>query len=182
MSSHPGSKLSERCVSPEALIHATNYRIDAEYYITRNIIPPLERLLGTVGINVKQWFDDMPRPTSVSSEVYSTRLGIQSYMKSDSCLVCDTEMAILADSEKKDNRDMICVYCRNDSTYVLQSRLNLYKKRQKALEDVCRSCSGFEHIFPSECVSQDCPIFYQRMRNKLQVASNQHGLSSDAKD
>ena len=35
--------------------------MDYEYYIQRNIIPPLERLFRLMGVNVRTWYDEMPK-------------------------------------------------------------------------------------------------------------------------
>lgn len=57
----PGSRLIDRCVAPETLLHDAQLELDAEYYITKNIIPPLERIFNLVGANVRQWYDEMPK-------------------------------------------------------------------------------------------------------------------------
>ena len=35
--------------------------LDSAYYITKNIIPPLERIFNLVGANVAKWYDEMPK-------------------------------------------------------------------------------------------------------------------------
>ncbi len=60
----PGARLADRCVAPEDLLGggpASHLRLDAEYYIAKNLIPPLERIFNLVGANVRQWYDEMPR-------------------------------------------------------------------------------------------------------------------------
>jgi hypothetical protein len=36
-------------------------RLDAKYYITRVLIPPLDRIFGLLGADVRSWYDDMPK-------------------------------------------------------------------------------------------------------------------------
>ncbi|CAG0884565.1 unnamed protein product [Cyprideis torosa] len=36
-------------------------RLNAEYYITRAIVPPLDRCLGLLGVSSLQWYTDLPR-------------------------------------------------------------------------------------------------------------------------
>ena len=36
-------------------------RLDAAYYISRVLIPPLERIFNLVGADVRSWFDEMPK-------------------------------------------------------------------------------------------------------------------------
>ncbi|KAK3331099.1 hypothetical protein B0H66DRAFT_88702 [Apodospora peruviana] len=57
----PGAKLVDRCVAPEDLLNNPHGTLDAEYYIGKNIIPPLERIFNLVGANVRAWYDEMPK-------------------------------------------------------------------------------------------------------------------------
>ena len=73
------SRLVDRAVAPEDLLnskyvhlspdsidsHILNAnrtsQLDGMYYISRVLIPPLERILNLVGADVKSWFFDVPR-------------------------------------------------------------------------------------------------------------------------
>ncbi|TPX14878.1 uncharacterized protein E0L32_004987 [Thyridium curvatum] len=57
----PGARLADRCVAPEDLLGSAHLALDAEYYISKNLIPPLERIFNLVGANVRQWYDEMPK-------------------------------------------------------------------------------------------------------------------------
>ena len=37
-------------------------QLDGYYYISRVLIPPLERIFNLVGADVKQWFNEMRKP------------------------------------------------------------------------------------------------------------------------
>jgi DNA polymerase zeta len=71
-------------------------RLDGEYYITKNIIPPLERIFNLVGANVRNWYEDMPKPHREQLHIReasrpTTSSTIHSYMKSRVCAVCTRE-------------------------------------------------------------------------------------------
>jgi DNA polymerase zeta len=72
-------------------------RLDAEYYITKTLIPPLERIFNLVGANVRSWYEDMPKVyTRNEKDLYnqpdlSRRATIHSFMKSRFCAVCKAE-------------------------------------------------------------------------------------------
>ncbi|KAJ5144472.1 hypothetical protein N7526_001980 [Penicillium atrosanguineum] len=101
----PGSRLIDRCVAPEALLHDAQLDLDAEYYITKNLIPPLERIFNLVGANVRQWYDEMPKvqrirrvETSSSLDRPTKGLGmlkktLESYMRSSSCILCKAKLS-----------------------------------------------------------------------------------------
>jgi len=60
ISGPPGSRLIDRCVTPEELLSNPHATLDADYYIAQ-LIPPLERIFGLVGANVRSWYDEMPK-------------------------------------------------------------------------------------------------------------------------
>ena len=76
----PGSRVVDRAVSPHDLLRDryahgsvhlfiflsrdvvhSHKRLDAAYYISRVLIPPLERIFNLVGADVRSWYDEMPK-------------------------------------------------------------------------------------------------------------------------
>lgn len=168
----PGARLTDRCVAPEELIENDHLELDAEYYISKNLIPPLERIFNLVGANVRQWYDEMPKVQRIrrvdanlqlqgqSKERAIGRKTLESYMKSSSCLVC---------KEKLDSRRPICPACWEDkpnSLLSLRTRLNVEERKLLDLHKICQSCSGLSPLDEVTCDSKDCPVFYTRTRQK----------------
>jgi DNA polymerase zeta len=173
----PGSRLIDRCVAPQTLLHDAQLELDAEYYITKNLIPPLERIFNLVGANVRQWYDEMPkvqrirrvdasalsRPTpNPNAAIFgaSMRKTLESYMRSSSCVICrarlsDTTVPVCEDCLKQPHLALLDVV----------SRLQRAEKRVVDLEAVCRSCMGVTPADEVSCDSMDCPVFYSRTRN-----------------
>ena len=185
----PGSRLIDRCVAPETLLNDAQLDLDAEYYITKNIIPPLERIFNLVGANVRQWYDEMPKfhrirriegtttstsTTSTSSSSYlipqtTMTIGktLESYMKSSLCLVCKTNK--ISESINSSHRNLpLCNNCLQTphiSLLALTSRRQVAEKRVLDLHRICRSCMGVSFGDEVNCDSKDCPIFYSRTRH-----------------
>ena len=58
-----GARLVDMVVPPHALVEAAGkLRLHAVYYITKQIIPALERVLNLVGADPRAWFTAMSRP------------------------------------------------------------------------------------------------------------------------
>lgn len=57
----PGQTLADRTIEVNDLLESPELSLDSEYYICKNIIPPLERIFNIVGANVRQWYDEMPK-------------------------------------------------------------------------------------------------------------------------
>lgn len=165
----PGARLIDRCVAPDVLLNDEHSELDAEYYISKNIIPPLERIFNLMGANVRQWYDEMPKvqrvrriDTNLLQDVNGALVSkktLESYMKSSSCLVC---------RRKSEDRQAICIDCMQHaekSMLILQSRLNGEEEKKLNLERVCRSCSGLSFGERVQCDSKDCPVYYTRRRH-----------------
>ncbi|ODH51256.1 hypothetical protein GX48_02685 [Paracoccidioides brasiliensis] len=177
ISGAPGARLIDRCVPPEVLLHDSQLELDAEYYISKNIIPPLERIFNLVGANVRQWYDEMPKYqrvrrvesaeeyASASREgVFSTKKTLESYMKSSSCVVCREKL--------DEGEEQICNGCLRDSHVSLlhmRNRLMKEERRDVYLQKICRSCMGASWGEEVRCDSKDCPVFYTRTRQGSQL-------------
>ncbi|KAK0112200.1 DNA polymerase zeta [Cadophora gregata f. sp. sojae] len=171
----PGARLIDRCVAPEKLLENEHSELDAEYYISKNLIPPLERIFNLVGANVRSWYDEMPKVQRVrridaslqlqglSKELTINRKTLESYMKPSSCLVC---------KEKLEVEGSICPMCLADEPTALlklRSRLDSAERRFMDLQKICQGCSGISPLDEVRCDSKDCPVFYTRTRQKARL-------------
>ncbi|ELR03229.1 DNA polymerase zeta [Pseudogymnoascus destructans] len=173
----PGARLIDRCVAPETLLQSDHNELDSEYYISKNLIPPLERIFSLVGANVRSWYDEMPKVQRVRrvdvgpqlagqpADVPFNKKTLESYMKSSSCLVCQ---------DKLESNAAICPTClgnRPSSMLALQTRLTAMERKYQELESVCRSCSNISWTDEVRCDSKDCPVFYSRVKEKARLTT-----------
>ncbi|KAL8953981.1 MAG: hypothetical protein Q9222_000191 [Ikaeria aurantiellina] len=173
----PGARLIDRCVAPEVLLNNDHHELDAEYYISKNLIPPLERIFNLLGANVRQWYDEMPKFQRIrridtealarSKELIMSKKTLESYMKSSACVVC---------REKLEEESPICKVCMEQahtSLLALRKRQTTAEHKAINLERVCRSCAGLSWGEEVRCDSKDCPVFYTRSRHmaSLRTAS-----------
>ncbi|KAI1121306.1 DNA polymerase family B [Nemania abortiva] len=158
-----GARLIDRCVAPEELLSNSHLSLDSEYYISKNLIPPLERIFNLVGANVRQWYDEMPKVQRIHrlDPSYGTLMSkktLESYMKAAACLVCGT---------KTRNEGSICTRCQADvpaSVLRLQTQLNEEETKLLDVNKICQSCAGLAPLDEVPCDSKDCPVFYTRMK------------------
>ncbi|EER38660.1 polymerase zeta subunit [Histoplasma capsulatum H143] len=179
ISGAPGARLIDRCVAPEVLLHDSQLELDAEYYISKNLIPPLERIFNLVGANVRQWYDEMPKYQRVrrieggasnvpanKEGLFSAKKTLESYMKLSSCVVCREKL--------EGGEEQICTGCLRDShvsLLQLKSRLMKEERKEFFLHKICRSCMGVSWGEEVKCDSKDCPVFYTRTRQGSQLRS-----------
>ncbi|KAF3039111.1 DNA polymerase zeta [Didymella keratinophila] len=145
----PGARLIDRCVAPEVLLANDHLELDAEYYISKNLIPPLERIFNLVGANVRMWYDEMPKVQRMRQITVplpnQPNLGIvggqtnlkktlESYMKTSSCLVCRAKLP--------PPPTYLPGVAPGTVLLTLKERIWKAEVRVKEVDMVCRSCSG----------------------------------------
>ncbi|KAG2366540.1 hypothetical protein BDR07DRAFT_1395782 [Suillus spraguei] len=163
----PQMRLVDRAVSPEELLQNKHMQLDASYYISRVLIPPLERVFNLVGADVRTWFDDMPKtirvnhpnPLAMSPQkkrITVNRLKIDEHFQSSQCLACGGLSS-----------DGICGRCQRTPWETMPTLLNQMRKGEARLLDVqrvCASCASTANAEPIECINIDCPWLFDRKK------------------
>lgn len=163
----PGARLIDRSVAPEDLLTNPHWQLDAEYYISKNLIPPLERIFNLVGANVRQWYDEMPKVQRIHqahNQPGLKKMTLESYMRSTHCRVCNTKFA--------DEGQTLCPACRENpagSLFTLQTRLGAEERSYQDVLSICRTCSGLSPLEDVRCDSKDCPVFWTRTKQRTKV-------------
>ena len=178
----------ERCVEPERVDLRRHAELDAEYYINKNLIPPLERIFNLVGANVRQWYDEMPKVQRIrllggpkEGEVNTkTKKTMESYMGSSLCLVCRAKLPPVPAGVEEPQLPL-CGECKDGQTQktilALRGKLQKAERRARDLDRVCRSCANVAWGEKVKCDSRDCAVFYSRVkaRTQLRVVENSVG-------
>jgi DNA polymerase zeta len=61
----PGARLVDLVVSPhDVLRNPQRYKVNAKYYVSKQILPVLARAFNLVGVDISKWFHDMHKPVS----------------------------------------------------------------------------------------------------------------------
>ncbi|CAK9268152.1 unnamed protein product [Sphagnum jensenii] len=187
----PGARLSDVVVDPHTML-ANGLRLHDTYYITKQIIPALQRVFGLVGADLKLWFAELPRvyrpPTSKrvgltsknnpfnflpnsnrrNKEAVQQKGTIDHYYLSQHCSVCGQLMR---------GSQLVCTACISNPqavVTVLTTQTAQLEKEFKHLEALCRHCGGANgepegHI---ACISLDCPIFFERLKVQKELQSS----------
>ncbi|KAH8728931.1 hypothetical protein GQ44DRAFT_818764 [Phaeosphaeriaceae sp. PMI808] len=199
----PGARLIDRCVSPETLLQSEHLELDAEYYISKNLIPPLERIFNLVGANVRQWFDEMPKiqrirnitfPLTIQPKgmrnalpnrgVVNKKRTLESYMKPSACVVCRAKLPPTPRTLPGVKNDAyallpLCTQCLKRparSLVTLKERIRRSETKAKDVDMVCRSCAGLAWCDEIRCESRDCPVFYTRIRERSKLSGLREGI------
>lgn len=163
VSSAPNSKLVERVISPKEYLDSDKqYRIGTKYYIDRQIVPALGRVLETMGIDVTQW------ATGRSKELFKLPIYIfdtskrktittmERFCKSTQCPLCNH----LTTSDLP-----ICSKCltyagRKESLFELIQRIKATEKVINSCNRKCSKCLGILGSTNKICLCSSCEIFW----------------------
>ncbi|CAN6226497.1 unnamed protein product [Urochloa humidicola] len=195
----PGARLVDMVIDPYGLLEVGSpYRLNELYYITKQIIPALQRVFGLLGADLNKWFNDMPRPirptlakrqSASNHGLFSrdgrfTRLGlnnkasskggrIDTYYMSSHCSICGDLIQGL---------ETTCNNClKNEAVVatVVAGRTSKLEREIQHLAAICGHCGGTDWIVESgvKCISLACPVFYERrkIQRELRVVSESAG-------
>ncbi|XP_045700139.1 DNA polymerase zeta catalytic subunit isoform X2 [Phyllostomus hastatus] len=155
----PGVPLIQLVRRPVEVLQDTTLRLNATYYITKQILPPLARVFSLIGIDVFSWYHELPRiqkaTSSSRSELEGRKGTISQYFTALHCPVCDDL-----------TQHGICSKCRSQPQHVaviLNQEIRELERKQEQLLKICRSCTGcFDRHIP--CVSLNCPVLFKLSR------------------
>nr|XP_032807788.1 DNA polymerase zeta catalytic subunit isoform X2 [Petromyzon marinus] len=153
----PGLPLIQLVRRPQELLQEPSLLINAPYYVSKQILPPLDRLLSLIGVDVFRWYQQLPRSVRVwaahhQSSAEGRKATIVQYFSTVNCPVCGDI-----------TKDGICGQCRQQPQEVavlLLQQIHSQERRQAQLLQICRSCTGHAEWKPP-CCSTDCPTLFR---------------------
>ncbi|CUM65007.1 uncharacterized protein PRCAT00002626001 [Priceomyces carsonii] len=168
-------RIKDRSVSPEEYIKSYDTAmpmvLDYEYYITKVLIPPLERLFNLIGVNIKSWYDELPKMSTISLDKASTFNALQS-LNSNNCLYCGSHL------EPRSVRKLCksCIELKSLLISKLFSKLKEHAAKFQSLEHSCGTCNNanfgivgnrtVEKNISADCINKCCIIYWNKFRAK----------------
>uniref|UniRef100_A0A8D2JBW4 DNA polymerase zeta catalytic subunit n=1 Tax=Varanus komodoensis TaxID=61221 RepID=A0A8D2JBW4_VARKO len=155
----PGLPLIQLVRRPIEVLQDPSLRLNATYYITKQILPPLARILSLIGIDVFSWYHELPRiqkaTTTAHVEQESRKGTISQYFTTLHCPVCDDL-----------TQHGICNKCRSQPQHVvviLNQEIRELERKHEHLVKICKNCTGcLDRQIP--CVSLNCPVLFKLSR------------------
>ncbi|KAH9004030.1 hypothetical protein EDB86DRAFT_3062394 [Lactarius hatsudake] len=154
----PHERLVDRAVALEEFYDRSK-QLDGSYYISRVLIPPLERIFNLVGADVRGWYEEMPRriradgadnalmsPEKGKGLMTPGRLRIEEHFRNSQCILC-----------RSFSDEGLCEQCRcapAETMSGLLSQVRISEKRLQAVHDVCTACTRSEPLEPRKKVEK----------------------------
>lgn len=176
----PGVPLIRLVRSPHEYLEDQGLRINAVYYITKAIIPPLNRCLLLIGADVNQWYAELPKriqATAAYKPIESTnnlpQLSLHRSTKKSTISQYFASTACVTDcgAQTKNGLCINCVKQPNQSAIILANKINSLERKVFLVENLCQSCC--KRTYDIDCKSLDCPVLFvrsYRQRDAKQVS------------
>jgi len=171
----PQSRLMDLVISPQLLLQNPKLRLNSQYYIHKQIIPSLERIFNLIGVDLKLWFNEMPRirPNTLNI-VKEKKVTIEDYYTGGHCNICDTLIK---------NGEILCQPCKNNKQFtgfILINKMKQTEQHYTHLVETCMQCTGSRNPNIS-CDSLDCVIYFERVKIET-ILNSQNSLLSKVLD
>ncbi|RUS90759.1 hypothetical protein EGW08_001470, partial [Elysia chlorotica] len=166
----PGLPLIQLVREPHELTVDPSLRLNATYYITKQILPPLDRFFSLIGVNVYKWYQDMPKVVRLSPMIGiapSVKQGtISQFFATTDCPVCEVQTKKPVCEKCTDNPQVV--------SWTILSRTRAWERTYSRLMEVCTTCQGTQDAGDQICISTDCPVMFRRIiaRQDLTRADN----------
>lgn len=192
----PGVPLIRLVRSPHEYLANEALKINAIYYITKVLIPPLNRCLLLIGADANQWFADLPRKTQymLSLDIAANILNHSKPSTGKYGMLTDgsglgvkttttTKKSTISQYFSSTNcvcdcgghtQNGICSMCleprrRQQSVLILNDKCMQLERKLNLCLEICSACCG--QTVDNKCRSLDCSVLF--MLNQYQRESKQ---------
>lgn len=190
----PGVPLIRLVRSPHEYLTNGALKINAMYYITKVLIPPLNRCLLLIGADANQWFSDLPRKAQyllsldTASNLINTKAdGAHNTSMEQSVIRGVAGVTYASIAAKKSTISQyfsstncvcdcgghtqhgICTKClepqhRQQTALILADKCIRMERKFRLCQDICSACCG--NVVDNKCISLDCPVLFMWNRWK----------------
>ena len=160
VASPPNSRLIDRVVSPQEF-NDYSFRIGTKYYIERQILPALGRVMETMGVDITEWISGrsmdifkLPKYLFYDKKVLTS---MDRYCRSKQCPLC--KRAIFSEAP-------ICDHClaysgRGESLFELVQRIKIAQNKMNECMKKCSKCIDMIGMTNQICMCYDCENFWK---------------------
>nr|XP_031826946.1 DNA polymerase zeta catalytic subunit isoform X1 [Nomia melanderi] len=162
----PNQPLIQCVRTPMEVILDEGLSPNSMYYVTKVIIPPLNRCLNLIGIDVNTWYREMSHRQTPDKAINlltdNQKQTIRQFFSTAICAVCGGQ-------SQKD----VCTNCManpNQAVIILHEKTRWLERTHSKLTTICQSCTGY--LDDVKCESLDCPVLYrsvQARRDLIQI-------------
>ncbi|CAK7902262.1 DNA polymerase zeta catalytic subunit [[Candida] anglica] len=164
-------RIKDRCVSPEDFVASfqednQTYKLDDTYYITRVLIPPLERVFNLIGVDVKSWYKELPQIAYGMRD--SSKAALGKFVRSYSCIRCSKKLNLKIS-------EYLCSECLQDEIQTVSQLKYTIQENERdkiRVNSACKTCvnrgcgplgSAIEE-FSQRCENFNCKVYFEKLK------------------
>ncbi|XP_018346098.1 PREDICTED: DNA polymerase zeta catalytic subunit [Trachymyrmex septentrionalis] len=153
------------CVrTPMEVVADPSLMPNSVYYITKVIIPPLNRCFNLFRIDVNTWYKEVSHRSNFDNIAHlggdNPKSTIRQFFSCASCITCgeQTNKEICPD----------CLLQPNRTVLVLLEKIKQLERNHQQITAICHSC--IRRLGNIECMSLDCPVLYRMAQAHKELA------------
>ncbi|WPK26428.1 hypothetical protein PUMCH_003782 [Australozyma saopauloensis] len=167
-------RVKDRSMTPEEYVNSFKelvpMELDHEYYITRVLIPPLERIFNLMGVNIKEWYRDMPRIAKGLLQKKNDAFSVNDNFSRRECFSCGQLLT--------SGQMWVCFRC-SDTKATIASDVAWKDKsielHSRKLVNICGSCCFQNYSSATvydHCHNIDCRFYYSRLKAEKELCQS----------
>ncbi|XP_035734954.1 DNA polymerase zeta catalytic subunit-like isoform X3 [Vespa mandarinia] len=134
------------------------------YYITKVIIPPLNRCFNLFGIDVNNWYQEISHRQSFDKLDYLNTKN----QKSTICQFFNTTICNVCGEQSTNEICSECMTQPDKTILAFYEKIRWLERTYQQFNEVCYSCVGRRD--DPDCASLDCPILYRMYEARKNLA------------
>ncbi|KAF6205856.1 hypothetical protein GE061_020030 [Apolygus lucorum] len=152
----PGVPLIRLVRDPVEVLTDPTIHINAEYYITKVILPPLQRCFTLLGVDTFSWYKSLPRVRKAQRRLIpkakTQKSTLSQFFATVNCIICHEVSTTAVCSKCQSNEQLVMA--------VVSRNISRIQRKAFLLNKVCSSCCGR----PDDllCDSLNCPVYYRK--------------------
>ncbi|KAK6465757.1 hypothetical protein DFJ63DRAFT_283621 [Scheffersomyces coipomensis] len=191
-------RIKDRCMSPQEFIESYSnlnpYVLDYEYYITRVLIPPLERIFNLIGVDIKSWYRELPKLKFNNLGSTNNLFKMTNFINVNNCLNCGKEL----NSNNQSNSKYFCIPCRQHELTLITNLTMELKFNEISLFNLNKLCQlcvknnfinngsalGIDKLnqLSNQCCNSSCKVYYDKFKVKninLQLSKRNENIMEE---
>ena len=169
----PGVPLYELVRSPYEIIDNPETKINYEYYVMKQVLPPLDRIMCLMNVNVFEWVKTLSfKPkvfqyTMEKSVKYNQPISMANFVYSADCVLCAKKR-----NAGLNSKSGLCDKCQQLDQNDLSKLFYKFNRNEKKIDNIlkmCQFCTGDKNLNLNnqhKCKSLDCPVSFIYLSEK----------------
>ena len=167
-----GSKLTEQVHPPQTIIDLDDrkrMRLNIEYYLTKQVIPSIQRIFGQIANPAFSWLATAKSLRDNYEDIAPTLMDVA---QKKNCLLCKSVTA--SSIFKNAHVPLFCAHCithrEPQCVFTIQNELSTLEKKCSQIRKICLNCCAGIETDVEKCRNAfHCSVYFERETAKIKL-------------